>query len=323
MSGTIIRKASASDSEKLLVLIKELSKELQLTSSQLTQKDLEDDAAGKPAIFTVYVCQNAKGDLIGYVLFYNTYSTWEGRSLCVEELFVVTSQRKKGIGSSLLKKAVQVALERGCGRCNITAYPGNKFLTSQGAIDLTDIEKWLFFRMNQNAIEHFAQRCKIVEGTKIREATREDFKGVMRLIQDLADYEKMPDGPKITAKTLEEDSQSSEAFYECYVAEAEGQLVGYSIFFYTFNGEGPGVYMEDLYVTPEYRKKGIGMALWGSVIKAGLNIGGKRCDFAVLDWNTPSIDFYKHMDAVDMTQQRGFHFYRMTKDVMLSCVNTS
>ncbi|XP_064103158.1 thialysine N-epsilon-acetyltransferase-like isoform X2 [Macrobrachium nipponense] len=283
MSNTKIRKANASDSEKLLVLIKELSKELQLTSSvQLMQKDLEDGESGRPAVFTVYVCQNDQGALIGYVLFYNTYSTWEGRSLCVEELYVIPSKRRKGIGSSLLKKAVQVALERGCSRVNVTAYPGNKFLMSQGAIDLTNIEKWLFFRINQKAMEDFAHRCKIVEGTKIREATNEDFKGVMKLIHDLANYEKMPDGPVITEKTLEEDSQSSETFYECYVAEAEGQLVGYSIFFYTFSGEGPGVYMEDLYVTPEYRKRGIGLALWGSVIKEWIytSIQGTREDFS-------------------------------------------
>ncbi|XP_068247993.1 spermidine/spermine N(1)-acetyltransferase-like protein 1 isoform X2 [Palaemon carinicauda] len=323
MSRNIIRKANASDSEKLLVLIKELSKELRLTSSQLTQKELDDDAFGKSAIFTVYVSQSDEGDLTGYVLFYNTYSTWEGRSLCVEELFVTASQRRKGIGSSLLKKAVQEALKRGCSRCNITAFPGNKFLASQGAIDLTDTEKWLFFRMNRKAMEDFSQRCKNIEGAQIRESTQDDVKSIRKLIQDLADYEEMPDGPKIAAATLREDSLENEAFYKCYVAEAEGQLVGYSIFFFTYNGDGAGVYMEDLYVSPEYRKKGIGIALWGNVIKAGLNIEGKRCDFAVLDWNTPSIDFYKHMGAIDMTQERGFHFYRMTKDIMNSYVNTT
>lgn len=318
MSESIIREAQVSDCEHLLALMQESAREQHgTTATKLTSKDLEKDTFGSSPKFTIFVCQTVGDDqIIGFVLFYYTYSTWEGRSVCVEDLFVVPSHRRKGRASALLKKVVQTALETGCSRCNINSQPKNKFLLNQGAVDLTDIEKWLFFRMNEEAMEVCVKNRKILNGVEVRGSTKDDCVGIRKLIQDLADYEKIPDGPKIDASTLEKDGHGDRAFYRCFVAEAGGVLVGYSLFFFTYNVDGHGVYMEDLYVSPEYRGQGVGTALWACVVEASLEIGGRRCDFAVLDWNTPSIEFYKLKGAVDMTQKRSFHFYRMTKDVM-------
>ena len=106
----------------------------------------------------------------------------------------------------------------------------------------------------------------------VRKAKKEDCKEILRLIQELADYEKMPNGPRIGAETLEEDGfGSSRAFFECFVAEAKSkpnELIGYVLYFYTYSTwEGRSVYMEDIYVTPSCRGLGIGTKLWQSVVK--------------------------------------------------------
>ena len=75
----------------------------------------------------------------------------------------------------------------------------------------------------------------------------------------MADYEKMSDGPKISAETLENDGFGEQSFFRCLVAESDSKLVGFSLYYFTYSTwEGRQVYMEDLYVQPQYRGKGIG-----------------------------------------------------------------
>lgn len=151
----------------------------------------------------------------------------------------------------------------------------------------------------------------------IRPALKEDCKGIRVLIQELADYEKMPDGPKITAETLEQDGFGPNKFFHCTVAELENKLVGFSLFYYTYSTwEGKSVYMEDLYVQPDQRGKGTGTKLWKAVVDDALKIGCSRCNFSVLDWNTPSIEYYKRQGAVDLSTAEGWLCFRMNKDVM-------
>ena len=91
----------------------------------------------------------------------------------------------------------------------------------------------------------------------IRKAVKEDCKKIRVLIQELADYEKMPEGPKINVETLAEDGFGAKSFFECFVATDNETLVGFVLFFYTYSTwEGRSVYMEDLYVTPTHRNKG-------------------------------------------------------------------
>ena len=127
----------------------------------------------------------------------------------------------------------------------------------------------------------------------------------------------MPEGPKINADTLAEDGFGEKSFYECIVAESSGQLVGFVLFFYTYSTwEGRSVYMEDLYVTPTCRGKGIGKKLWQACVKAGLDLNCTRCNFSVLDWNKPSIEFYKSKGAVDLSGAEGWLAFRLHKAEM-------
>ena len=106
----------------------------------------------------------------------------------------------------------------------------------------------------------------------VRDAKREDFKEVRRLIQELADFERMPDGPVIDEKTLEHDAFDLEhPLFYCYVVEDPSdstKLVGYAIYYYTYGTwTGRKMYLEDIYVTESFRGTGVGNALFHKVVQ--------------------------------------------------------
>ncbi|UYV64535.1 SAT2 [Cordylochernes scorpioides] len=93
--------------------------------------------------------------------------------------------------------------------------------------------------------------------------------------------------------------------------------VGYLLYFYTYSTfEGRMVFMEDLYVSPSYRQQGIGRALVKALCEEALSKGCCRFDFNVLDWNEPSIRFYKNLGAVNMTSAHNWNLYRLSLDDM-------
>ncbi|XP_006627505.1 thialysine N-epsilon-acetyltransferase isoform X2 [Lepisosteus oculatus] len=153
----------------------------------------------------------------------------------------------------------------------------------------------------------------------IREATSEDCKDIARMIMELASYEKMSDQVKITQEVLETDGFSNHPFFKCLIAEVpeehkskEGHSkVGYALYFYTYSTwKGRAVYMEDLYVMPEYRGKGLGCALMRRVAQIARQNQCARLQFTVLDWNKPSLDFYARQGAQDLTASEGWHILR-------------
>ncbi|KAM6969858.1 thialysine N-epsilon-acetyltransferase-like [Aplochiton taeniatus] len=153
---------------------------------------------------------------------------------------------------------------------------------------------------------------------KVRIAEREDCKDISRLMMELAVFEKMPEQVKITHTELERDGFSPNPFYECLVAELpeenktkEGHtIVGYALYFYTYTWQGRSVYMEDLYVMPEFRGKGLGKELMSKVAQVGKEKQCVRLQLSVLDWNTPSLDFYVAKGAKDHTASEGLHLIR-------------
>jgi len=160
-----------------------------------------------------------------------------------------------------------------------------------------------------------------METLNIRPAVKEDCSKIRTLIQELADYEKMPDGPKITAEDLVRDGFGEKKYFHVNLAEVNSEMIGFCLFFYTYSTwEGRAVYMEDLYVQPDFRGKGIGTKLWKSCVASALETGCSRCNFQVLDWNKPSIEFYKKHGAVDLSAAEGWLNFRMNKQVMQNFV---
>jgi GNAT superfamily N-acetyltransferase len=152
---------------------------------------------------------------------------------------------------------------------------------------------------------------------RIRPATPADAELVHRLICDLAAYEREPDAVEVTPAELRGQLGSERPPFECVIAEWEGEPAGMALFFpnySTWRGR-PGIYLEDLFVRPEYRHRGIGRALLAHLGRLACARGCARMEWSVLDWNTPAIDFYRGLGAVPMD---GWTVYRLTGDALAS-----
>lgn len=143
----------------------------------------------------------------------------------------------------------------------------------------------------------------------LRKAERRDVNLILDFIKGIAEYEKLSDQVKATPELLEEwlfDKNIGQVVF----AMEEGKEVGFVLFFYnfsTFVGKG-GLYIEDLYVYPEFRGKGHGKALINYVIEKARKENLERVEWTCLDWNTPSIEFYKSLGAVSMDEWTNFRF---------------
>ncbi len=128
-----------------------------------------------------------------------------------------------------------------------------------------------------------------MEKLKIRRAEKTDIPNILKLIKELAEYEKLLHEVVTTEQHLEEVIFGEKKFVEVLIAEYEGELAGQTIFFHnfsTFVGK-PGLYIEDLYVRPQFRGKGIGKALLNEVIKLAKERNCGRVEWVVLDGISP------------------------------------
>ena len=133
--------------------------------------------------------------------------------------------------------------------------------------------------------------------TTIREATPADIPQILTFIRALATYEREPDEVTATEADLLNHGFGPNPFYFCLIAEHENQPAGFAFYFFnysTWKGR-PGLYLEDLFVQPEFRGLGIGRALLEKVAAIAVEKDCPRLQWEVLDWNTPAIDFYRAM----------------------------
>ena len=149
-----------------------------------------------------------------------------------------------------------------------------------------------------------------MEEVTFRKAVREDVPLILEFIKGLAEYEKMSDEVVATEEILDEwlfDKEKAEVIF----AIAEGEEVGFALFFHnfsTFLGRA-GIYLEDLFVKPKYRGNGYGKAILKRLAQIAVERGCGRLEWACLDWNQPSIDFYLSLGATPMS---GWTGYRLT-----------
>jgi GNAT superfamily N-acetyltransferase len=138
----------------------------------------------------------------------------------------------------------------------------------------------------------------------IRPARAADVAEITNLIRELAVYEKLEHEVRATPEMLQQHLFGPRPVAEVLMAELDDAVVGFALFFTnfsTFRGL-PGLYLEDLFVRPEARGRGIGQALLRRVAQLAVERGCGRMEWAVLDWNTPSIEFYKAHGARPMSE---------------------
>ncbi|XP_055611397.1 thialysine N-epsilon-acetyltransferase-like [Uranotaenia lowii] len=183
----------------------------------------------------------------------------------------------------------------------------------------------------------------------VRNAKKEDLGAILAMIQELADFEKMPSGPELTVEDLARDGgfeNGGPAVFQSMVLELTEEeqqrqmaktennkeklpssssstaelltrkLVGYAIFFYSYSTwQGKAFFLEDIYVKPEYRQFGYGRTLFQSLVQHALQNGCSRFDFHVLAWN-PAKEFYRRMGAENLTETEEWQFFRLNREKM-------
>lgn len=140
------------------------------------------------------------------------------------------------------------------------------------------------------------------EGLRIVPATERDVAVILGFIRKLAEYEKLSHQVQATEDLLRETLFGARRVAEVLIAHLGGAPAGFALYFHnfsTFLGR-PGIYLEDLFVEPAHRGKGIGKALLVEVAKIARERNCGRLEWAVLDWNQPAIDFYRGLGAVPL-----------------------
>lgn len=140
----------------------------------------------------------------------------------------------------------------------------------------------------------------------IRAAQPADTADIFALIKALAEYEKLSHQVTGNLDLLRQHLFSDRPCVEAIVAEVAGKLVGFALFFTNYSTflTKPGIYLEDLFVLPDYRGLGIGKALLSHLAKLAVERGYERLEWSVLDWNAPAIGFYERMGAMVLPDWR-------------------
>ena len=137
-------------------------------------------------------------------------------------------------------------------------------------------------------------------------AKAEDAGQILKFIRALAAFEREPDAVVATEDGLIRDGFGTHPFFECLIADYDRQPAGFALYFFNYSTwvGRPGIYVEDLFVLPEFRRRGIGRALLKQVAAIAVEHGCQRLQWEVLDWNTPAIDFYRELGAEFLDEWR-------------------
>ncbi|MBW4026327.1 MAG: GNAT family N-acetyltransferase [Acidobacteria bacterium] len=139
----------------------------------------------------------------------------------------------------------------------------------------------------------------------LRPAEQNDVPLILSLIRALAEYEREPDAARLTERELLRDGFGPDAWFDCIIAEADGEPAGFALYFPVYSTwEGRSLHLEDIFVKPEFRGRGIGKKLLTSVAAIAAERGCARLQWDVLDWNQPAIEFYQSLGAVMIPEWR-------------------
>jgi GNAT superfamily N-acetyltransferase len=147
----------------------------------------------------------------------------------------------------------------------------------------------------------------------IRDARSGDEDAVIALLWEFAQFEKLTDRFHLTRETVFRDFMGRRRRVQCDIAEWERAPAGVMIWYRTYGTfeAVPGLFLEDLFVRPEFRRRGIGKSLLRQLVRYAVDEGANRIEWSVLDWNTPAMDFYDRIGASPVSEWRD---YRLNAD---------
>jgi GNAT superfamily N-acetyltransferase len=151
----------------------------------------------------------------------------------------------------------------------------------------------------------------------IRIAEEKDIATILHFVKELAIYEKAEHEVLATQASIKATMFAKNSGVHGLICEYDGEPIGFSVYFYNYSTwlAKPGLYLEDLYVSPEYRGKGAGIGLLKRLARIALDKGCGRFEWSCLDWNKPSRDFYEALGAKSQDEWIG---YRMSGETLIS-----
>lgn len=155
----------------------------------------------------------------------------------------------------------------------------------------------------------------------IRKATKNDIDLILYFIKELAIYEKEPESAIATKEDILRDGFGEHPYFYVIIAEYNNEPAGFAFYFFNYStwlGK-PGLYLEDLFVIPSFRGKGIGKSLLINLAKIAVENNCGRFQWQVLDWNKPAIDFYESLGAFNLKE---WYTYRITGENLLKLANS-
>lgn len=155
----------------------------------------------------------------------------------------------------------------------------------------------------------------MVKAISIRAAASDDIPQILAFIQGLAEYEKLSHACVATEESLRHTLFGPRPFAEVIMADCDGQPAGFALFFHNYSTfrARPGIYLEDLYVLPALRGRGVGKALLKELARLALERQCGRLEWSVLDWNSPAIEFYKSIGGEPLDE---WTIFRVTGDAL-------
>ncbi|MEK9565613.1 MAG: GNAT family N-acetyltransferase [Flavobacteriaceae bacterium] len=155
----------------------------------------------------------------------------------------------------------------------------------------------------------------------LRPAEKQDSEAILRLIQELAVFEKEPESVLLTVSDIERYGFGSSPLFQCLVAQVEQQVIGMALYYQRFSTwKGPTYHLEDLIVTEAYKGKGIGTQLYTAFIQMAYESGVERIEWNVLDWNTPAVGFYEKSGATVLHDWSSVQMHKAEMEAFLKNV---
>lgn len=155
----------------------------------------------------------------------------------------------------------------------------------------------------------------------LRPAEKQDSEAILRLIQELAVFEKEPESVLLTVSDIELYGFGSSPLFQCLVAQVEQQVIGMALYYQRFSTwKGPTYHLEDLIVTEAYKGKGIGTQLYTAFIQMAYESGVERIEWNVLDWNTPAVGFYEKSGATVLHDWSSVQMHKAEMEAFLKNV---
>lgn len=132
----------------------------------------------------------------------------------------------------------------------------------------------------------------------VRKGVKSDLLAALELIKELALYENAPDEVSVTVEDMERDGFGEDPVFYFFVAEVERKIVGISLYYVKYSTwKGKCIFLEDIIVTEQYRKQGVGKKLFDEVVKVSMELNVQRLEWQVLEWNEPAIRFYEKINS--------------------------